>query len=350
MAPRIPVAGRPTLVHLKAVMTATRSPQTARGSNVPDDRFFHSGLDHHFLFSSPQSPFRTTASFTADWTLFPSSLEIVRSGRPLLSQRTGPMDISSKQTLISSGRPLLSQRTRLSNLVGQLSDAVACNRCGNHRLHFIGGEASRHRDRFLPTRPVQHPVSAAGRGARNDAVMASEVRRRYRDAAASEVVRAGAQDSMRDARTLTCAPRSLRVIRLLEFDDCAGIELVGRRDGVGEVSRRRRSGPSRSVSTTPRRAQRSREGRVIAHPPRSASYRKPVQRSRSSCRSIVGSPPWAGVHQGLTHRRDGKQTSQTGPFKGKVPTLMQRARKGLSERECVDRAVGGDIKSIFGGD
>src|SRR6266851_3789724 len=73
----------------------------------------------------------------------------------------------------------------LGDLVGQLSDAITCNRCGNHRLHFIGGEASRRRDRFLPTRSVQHPVSAAGRGTRNDAVMASEVRRRYRDAAAS---------------------------------------------------------------------------------------------------------------------------------------------------------------------
>src|ERR1700731_2668225 len=40
-------------------------------------------------------------------------------------------------------------------------------------------------------------LSDAGRWARNDAVMASEVRRRYRDAAAGEVVRAGAQDSMR---------------------------------------------------------------------------------------------------------------------------------------------------------
>ena len=88
---------------------------------------------------------------------------------------------------------------RLGDLVGQLGDAVACNRCGNHRLHFIGGEASRHRNRFLPMRPVQHPVSAGCRRARNDAVMASEVRRRYRHAAAREIVRAGAQDSMRGA-------------------------------------------------------------------------------------------------------------------------------------------------------
>ena len=29
---------------------------------------------------------------------------------------------------------------RLGDLIGQLSDAVACNRCGNYRLHFIGGE------------------------------------------------------------------------------------------------------------------------------------------------------------------------------------------------------------------
>src|ERR1700720_4961019 len=31
---------------------------------------------------------------------------------------------------------------RLGDLVGQLSDAVTCNRCGNHRLHFIGGEVT----------------------------------------------------------------------------------------------------------------------------------------------------------------------------------------------------------------
>ena len=66
-------------------------------------------------------------------------------------------------------------------------------------LHFIGGEASGHRDRFLSARPVQHPVSAAGGLARDDAVMASEVRRRYRHAAAREIVRAGAQDPMRGA-------------------------------------------------------------------------------------------------------------------------------------------------------
>ena len=88
---------------------------------------------------------------------------------------------------------------RPGDLVGHLSDAVTCNRCGNRHLHFIGGEASRHRDRFLPARSVQHPVSIVGRWARNDAVMASKVRRRYRDAPAGEVVRAGAQDSMRRA-------------------------------------------------------------------------------------------------------------------------------------------------------
>jgi hypothetical protein len=79
----------------------------------------------------------------------------------------------------NAAQPPVSYR-RFGGLVGQLSDDLACNRCGKHRLHFIRGEASRHRDRFLPTRPVQHPVSAAGRWARNDAVMASEVRRRTR--------------------------------------------------------------------------------------------------------------------------------------------------------------------------
>ena len=51
---------------------------------------------------------------------------------------------------------------RLSDPVGQLSDAVACNRCGEHRLQFIGGEASGHRDRFLPTRPVQPQPTTGG--------------------------------------------------------------------------------------------------------------------------------------------------------------------------------------------
>src|SRR5258708_3326520 len=98
---------------------------------------------------------------------------------------------------------------RLGDVVGQLSDAVACNRCGNHRLHFIGGEASRNRDRFLPMRPVPHPVSAAGRWARNDAVMASEGRRRYRDAAASEGVRASRQSTDVEAPTCGAAPYAL---------------------------------------------------------------------------------------------------------------------------------------------
>jgi hypothetical protein len=35
---------------------------------------------------------------------------------------------------------------------------------------------------------------------------------------------------------------------------------------------------------------------------------------------------------------------------GGSATLTPRAQKGLSERECVDRVVGGDIKPVFGGD
>src|SRR3984957_7738055 len=35
---------------------------------------------------------------------------------------------------------------------------------------------------------------------------------------------------------------------------------------------------------------------------------------------------------------------------GRSATLTPRAQKGLSERECVDRVVGGDIKPVFGGD
>jgi hypothetical protein len=35
---------------------------------------------------------------------------------------------------------------------------------------------------------------------------------------------------------------------------------------------------------------------------------------------------------------------------GRSATLTPRAQKGLSERECVDRVVSGDIKPVFGGD
>jgi hypothetical protein len=35
---------------------------------------------------------------------------------------------------------------------------------------------------------------------------------------------------------------------------------------------------------------------------------------------------------------------------GGSATLTPRAQKGLSERECVDPVVGGDIKPVFGGD
>ena len=42
--------------------------------------------------------------------------------------------------------------------------------------------------------------------------------------------------------------------------------------------------------------------------------------------------------------------SQTGTSKRQIRDSEPRAQKGLSERECVDRVVGGDIKPVFGGD
>jgi hypothetical protein len=47
----------------------------------------------------------------------------------------------------------------------------------------------------------------------------------------------------------------------------------------------------------------------------------------------------------------GWQSFATRPFQnGRSATLTPRTQKGLSERECVDRVVGGDIKPVFGGD
>ena len=47
----------------------------------------------------------------------------------------------------------------------------------------------------------------------------------------------------------------------------------------------------------------------------------------------------------------GRQTFANRPFQTADPRpLTSRAQKGVSERERVDRVVGGDIKPIFGGD
>ena len=56
-----------------------------------------------------------------------------------------------------------------------------------------------------------------------------------------------------------------------------------------------------------------------------------------------GSRRWAAQ---LADRRH----SQTGPAKRQIRDSEPRAQKGLSERECVDCVVGGDIKPVVGGD
>ena len=94
-------------------------------------------------------------------------------------------------------------------------------------------------------------------------------------------------------RALTRARDRLRVIRLLEFDHCAGVELEsGRRDGICEAAM---IGVSHRVSTASSRAQQSRDGPVMTQPTRSASDRFLAHRSRSSRPSIGGCPPKCDV-------------------------------------------------------